>query len=200
MKKTNKKPLIALLALAVVGVVGGTFAYFTNEATFENKFQTSIYKTEATETFSAPTDWKPGDITPKTVVVTNKGDVPVAVRVSYTEKWVAADGTTELPLQDNGKDVAVINFANEADWTKSGNYYYYKNKAALAKDASTTSFIESVTYNSEIVPEMDCTTTTGTGTKTVTCQPAEGSYAGATYTLSIKVETLQQDAAATVWA
>lgn len=200
MKKMNKKPLIALLLLAVVGVVGGTFAYFTNEATFKNEFQTSTYQTEATETFTAPTNWKPGDTTPKTVVVTNKGDVPVAVRVSYTEKWVAADGTTELPLQSDGKDVAVINFANQADWTKTGNYYYYKDKAAVAKDASTSSFIESVTFNEEIVPEMTCTETTGTGTKTVSCAPAEGSYSGATYTLDIKVETIQQDAAATVWA
>lgn len=202
MKKMNKKPLIALLLLAVVGVVGGTFAYFTNEATFENVFKTSVYSTEVTETFNAPTDWKPGTTTPKTVVAKNTGSVPVAVRVSYTEKWVAADGTTELSLtDDDGNRAAVINFANTADWTKVGDYYYYKNKGELAPNATTSSFIESVTYNSAIVPEMNCVTSDDetAHTKTVTCAPTAGSYAGATYTLNVKVETLQADAAATVW-
>ena len=46
----SKKPLIALLVVAIVGIIGGTFAYFTSTDTFANVFQTSTYKTEVVET------------------------------------------------------------------------------------------------------------------------------------------------------
>ena len=39
-RKENKAPIIALLVIAIVGVVGGTFAYFTSTTEFENRFQT----------------------------------------------------------------------------------------------------------------------------------------------------------------
>ena len=47
----NKKPIIALGALAIVGLIAGTIAYFTSEATFDNVFTTAVYKTKSEETF-----------------------------------------------------------------------------------------------------------------------------------------------------
>ena len=38
----GKKPLIALVALLFVGVVGVTFAYFTETETFQNIFKTVL--------------------------------------------------------------------------------------------------------------------------------------------------------------
>ena len=50
----NKKPIIALGALAVVGLIAGTIAYFTSEVEFDNVFTTATYKTKSTEVFNSP--------------------------------------------------------------------------------------------------------------------------------------------------
>ena len=160
-KIKNKKSLVALLLVAVLGVVGVTIAYFTSTDTFENVFRTKPYTMQVVETFESPEDWTPGTTTSKTVVATNKGDVDAAVRVSYTESWV--DSTNNpLPLTDNATPTpnraAIINFASNytTKWTKSTeggkDYYYYKTK--LAKNASTTSLIESVTFNPKFKTDL----------------------------------------------
>lgn len=205
MNKRSKKPLIALVLLLLVGVVGGTLAYFTSDATFENIFKTSTYSIEFEENFESPDNWIPGTTTSKTVVATNTGNVDVAARVSYTETWVAADGT-ELPLtMENSSDrVAIINFVENSGWIAVGDYYYYNQ--ILAKDAKTTSFISGVTFNENVVIDStgenatsNCTTTTtDTGSKVV-CTSSNTGYAGATYTLTIKVETIQADAVEEAW-
>ena len=153
-KIKSKKSLVALLLVAVLGIVGVTIAYFTSTDTFENVFGTKPYSMEVVETFESPDDWTPGTTTNKTVIATNKGDVEAAVRVSYTESWVDANGDP-LSLTDSATPTpnraAIINFASDLStkWTKSTeggkDYYYYKTK--LAKNASTTSLIESVTFN-----------------------------------------------------
>jgi len=218
--KKNRKPLIALLLVAIVGLVGGTIAYFTDSTTFSNVFKTLTYGTTVTEEFVSPDDWTPGTETSKTVVAKNTGDVDVAVRVSYKETWTDADGKTntlsgDITVKDGNKTkterAAVINFDNTADWTYSDGYYYYKK--ALAKDETSSSFIKSVTFNPNVGgSEEDVTCTTKLydkdGNKTtdeskvakkeVSCVDATG-YAGATYTLDITVETIQYDAYQTEW-
>ena len=47
-QKKNRKPLIAIALALLVGLVGGTIAYFTSEATFSNQFKTKPYSTEIT--------------------------------------------------------------------------------------------------------------------------------------------------------
>ena len=200
----NKKSLIALIALAVVGVVGSTFAYFTTTQTFTNTFSTEVYKTVVSETFIPPTDWQPGDEVDKVVNVKNEGNVPVAVRVKLVQKWVNSLDT-ELPLQagaENSKfDVAVINFTNADDWTKNGDWYYYNT--ILDTNDTTKPLFESVTYNSlmtselaGIVCETDIDDTTHTTTQT--CTSGSG-YAGGKYTLEVTVQTVQADAALAEW-
>lgn len=195
-KETNKKnniPLFALLLLAIVGVVGVTIAYFTSTTSFENVFKTSPYSTEVTEEFTSPTNWIPGTTTPKTVFAKNTGDVPVAVRVSYEEEWISSNGTT-LPLVQGGKTAAIINLANTSDWTLDNGYYYYGKK--LTKGQSTTTFMESVTFNKDIVADVTCTP----NGNVTTCTSSGNGYDGATYTLTIKVETVQFDAYKTFWS
>ena len=154
MQKKNKKPLYVLVAIAVVLLIGGTFAYFTDTVEIANIFSTKPYSTEVTETFTSPTNWLPGTTTNKTVIAKNTGDVDVAVRVSYTESWVSANGN-QLSLKQGDKTAAIINF-NTNNWIKSGNYYYYTKK--LSKNESSTSFINSVTFNSDIVSDSNCVT------------------------------------------
>lgn len=222
-KKSNKS-LIALVLLAIIGVVGGTFAYFTSQATFANVFKTKPYSTELTEEFDAPTDWLPGQETSKKVYVTNKGDIDLAVRISYTEEWLGGDNTTKLPLvqtKEDGSEVtaAIINFPNTADWLERKEadgvtYYYYKD--AIPKDGQTSLFIDKVTFNKDVDIDYICTNhytysdgtssdgeepVAGKTVKTTTqkCNSTGQTYAGATYTLTIKIETVQFDQYKNYW-
>ena len=83
----NSKSIIILLIIAIVGVVGLTLAYFSNSSSVTNIFSTNEYGSTVTEEFVSPTNWTPGTVTDKTLVVTNSGSVNEAVRVSYEEKW-----------------------------------------------------------------------------------------------------------------
>ena len=192
--RRSKKPLLGLLVLLLVGIVGVTIAYFTGVIEFPNVFKTKPYSTKSVETFISPDNWLPGTTTDKKVVATNLGDVDVAVRVSYTESWKSNDGTT-LPLKQGTVTAAVINFDNTSSWTKSGNYYYYNKK--LSKNDSTNSFIKSVTFNKDVVSEPTCTTSADGLEKS--CLSSGKKYDNATYTLKIKVETVQFDAYKDAW-
>lgn len=208
----KRKLVIALVLVAVIGVVGGAFAFFQTSNEFKNVFSTSAYKTSVTEKFESPSNWTPGTETAKTVIAKNEGDVDVAVRVSYTESWLAGDGKTELALKQNSTDennVAIINFDNTSDWTKSHcgsdtetNYWIYKSD--LKNGQSTSSFIKSVTFNPDTVIDdetsMKCSDDTSVeGQITKTCQSTGKGYNGATYTLNIKVETVQADKKTEAW-
>ena len=189
-KKSNKKPIIAIVLIALIGVIGGTIAVFTSSATIPNVFKTLEYKTQYDEVFVSPEDWKPGVDTEKKVYVRNTGDIDVAVRISYTEKWVSKNNTV-LDLRKDGKDIAVIKYTNRDNWivdsTSGTTFYYYKTK--LAPGQSTTSFIDSVEFNDEVDFDIPCTTV---GT-TTTCTSNGAGYDGATYTLTLKIETVQFD-------
>ena len=192
----NNKALIALALVALIGIVGGTYAYFTSTSTLNNSFKTGTYATSVTEEFVSPTNWVPGTVTQKKVNVTNKGTVSIVARASYTESWTAADGTS-LSLTRNGDPIA--QFEIGSDWVQEGNYYYY-NKV-LGQNATSTDFLEDVTFNPEFEllegTDIHCETvgTVGQGTAEVKCSNLRSGYAGATYTLNITIETIQSDRA-----
>jgi len=206
-KKSSKKPLIAGILMVLIGIVGGTFAYFQSSDTFTNEFKTKPYKMQVTEVFESPENWTPGTVTNKTVIATNKGDVPAAVRVSYTESWKDSNNQT-LPLKDSSDNAAaIIHFADDLNtkWTQSTEggvkYYYYKTK--IGKDVSTSSLIQSVEFNPDVAisdnsadPSRCVTDDT---THTTTCTTTTTGYAGGTYTLEIKVETVQYDQYQAAW-
>ena len=210
MKIKNKRTLITLLVLVIVGVIGFTLAYFSDKINVNNIFKTKPYGTSITEVFESPDNWTPGTTTEKSVVATNTGQVDEAVRISYTEKWVAADGT-ELSgwVDENGKltshesedesdeRAALINFDNESDWTKVGDYYYYNYK--LAPTESTSSFIKSVTFNPIVQSSSDCPKTVTGGSQTITCTSTGKGYDEATYTLTFTIETVQYDQYKNAW-
>ena len=211
MNKRNKS-LIALLLVLCVGLVGLTIAYFSNSDTIENQFITKEYGSTYTEEFVSPDNWLPGDTTDKTVVVENTGEVDEAVRISYTESWtthnngtlngwIHPDGTksthtTETELSTD-ESVAILNLANTSDWTKVGDYYYYNYK--LAPGESTSSFLESVTFNSKTKLDDTCVTTIDGSTKTVTCNSSGDDYDNATYTLTFTIETVQYNKYSEAW-
>lgn len=192
--KKDLKPLIAIALILIGGVVGGTLAYFTTKTDFENVFKTKPYSAQVTEQFVSPENWTPGTTTPKTVVAKNTGDVDIAVRVSYDEKWVSKNGGT-LSLTQGSNRVSILNLTNQTDWIKQGDYYYYKKK--LSKNESTTSFLGSVTFNKNVTASTRCTKSADGLVEN--CVSTGDGYDGATYTLTIHVETVQFDAYQEVW-
>ena len=199
MEEKNRKPLIFILLLVFVGiVVGGTFAYYTSNDTFNNEFDAGKYKIETQEAFVSPDNWTPGTTTPKTFSVTNKGTVDAAVKVCFTQNWVDANNQP-LDLKDSHDNLAaVLNFASNSDkkWLEdcSNNgttkycFYYYKK---LEPNETTTNLLESVTYNGavDINTTRNCTTENGV----TTCTTNATGYAGAKYTLNVNIETVQYD-------
>jgi len=215
----NKKPIIALGALAVLGLIGGTIAYFTSEATFDNVFTTAVYKTKSTEVFNAPDNWLPGQTVAKTVTTLNEGTIPVAVRVSTSEKWTLENGTeitmphtfdmgttddaSDDVTYDSDRDLVTLNLANTDKWLASTNendkhLYYYKK---LAPNATTETFLDSVTLKADVETATNCTTTgeVGQGTVTKTCTTGIKGLGKATYTLTVTIETVQADQYQNAW-
>ena len=224
MEEKNRKPLVALLLVAVLGVVGVTIAYFSSTDVFTNVFSTKPYGVTVEEVFTSPTDWRPGTDTPKTINVTNTGQIPVAVRVKYVETWTTTrtnettqqEETVTLPLQfgevGSEESAAIIHFAdnytNSWNYSAADGYYYYKT--ALAAGATTADLITSVEFNPHVTGTVasdyengTCTTSTRTvngKTETVkTCATTISGYAGATYTLTITAETVQYDRYEEAW-
>ena len=161
----------------------------------------------------SPDNWLPGDTTVKTITATNTGNVDEAVRIFFTEGWTPAnsgstlngciheDGTksthtTQSELETDER-VAILNLANTSDWTKVGDYYYYNYK--LAPGDSTTSFLESVTFNSKTKLSDTCTETVNEGVKTITCNSSGDDYDNATYILTLTIETVQYNKYASLW-
>ena len=181
----KKRNILAVVLVALVGVIGITFAYFSTTSTFKNLFKTPPFNVTVYEIFESPDNWTPGMTTPKEVYATNNSDVNVGVRISYVEEWIAADGS-ELPLEQDGNRAAIINLANTSDWTEDEGYYYYNE--LLGPGETTSSFMESVTFNPEIVSTYTCTTNEEGHSE---CTSTGTGYDGATYTLTITIEMYQ---------
>jgi len=198
-EKKNKKKLLIVSGISLLTILGGTLAYFTTSTEIANFFKTALYQNKIVETFESPSDWTPGTTTDKSIVVTNTGSINMAVRASYTEKWVNGNGD-EISLTDEDGNVAsIINFNDS--WKKDADgYYYYGSKAnmtVLKPNETSTSFISGVTFNEKIKSTLTETITDGGQTITYTSS-GEG-YDNAKYTLTIKIDTIQYDQAINVW-
>ena len=198
MEKKNKKPIIFMLLLVAVSIiVGGTIAYYTSSDTFENEFDTGTYKIETQEAFVSPENWTPGTTTPKTVIATNKGTTPAAVRIKLTPSWKDANGGVLSLTDSHDNEAAIINFANNLNsrWTYSNGYYYYNYY--LDENESTSSLLNSVTFNPnvDITGTHNCESVNGVET----CVTEMNGYAGGTYELKIEVETCQYDKYQEIW-
>lgn len=170
MNKKKTTAVVALSALVVVGVIGGTYAYWNQTATIENPFDTGSYGTSLIEDFTPEENWQPGVEIDKEVYVENTGDQDVIVRVKLDESWTydgqteaykenaaeAADQTDDIGdvytvYQDNATDgltaadqsVVTKYFSDSTYWTdgEDGWYYYTVN---LASGAYTDSWLTSV--------------------------------------------------------
>lgn len=199
MKNKKKKGLLILLGVSVVVGIGATLAYFTTSDSITNNFETALYQHKIVETFESPSDWTPGTTTEKTISVTNEGSIPMVLRASYTEKWINGNGEEISLVDENDNRAALINFNDS--WTKnSDGYYYYgskENLTKLNKDETSSSFINSVTFNENISAKL--VKKVSANGKTITYTSSGEGYDNATYILTITIDTIQYDQAENVW-
>lgn len=197
--KNKKMKLLIVGGISLFTVLGGTLAYFTTSSTIKNVFNTAKYETQIVEDFVSPEDWTPGTTTSKTIKVTNNGSIDMALRASYEEKWVNANGE-ELSLTDADNNVAsIINF-NDSWKLDDDGYYYYGSKDSLTKltpNNTSTSFISGVTFNEKIKASLN--TTVSQDGQTITFTSTGNGYDNATYTLTVRIDTIQYDQAHNVW-
>lgn len=212
----NKKTLIALLLVVIVGFIGLTIAYFTGTFKFTNQYRTKWFKTTVTEDFESPKNWTPGTTTDKKVYAVNEGNMDVAVRVSYREKWTPKKEGAILGLYQrqvvDGEDVKIraaeIIFADdlETKWIKKTEngveYYYYKIK--VPSGSKSSSFIKAVRFNPLIEASLSCSETdviSDNEKKGVVgeCKSTGTGYDGATYSLTVTVESAQYEYYKEIW-
>lgn len=199
MKKPNSKKIIILAVFMILGVISSVYALFKTNSSVENKFKSGLYQNEITDIFTPPSTWIPGQTVSKTTTLKNTGNVPMAVRASFTENWVSANGT-KLGLQDSeGNVVALVTYGS--GWTQDDDgYWYYGTKSSPTKlepNKITTSFINGVKYNENVGLSLKETLSSD---KTKFSFTSSGTgFDNATYTLTIKLETVQYDQAKSIW-
>ena len=198
-KNNNKKKLLIVSGFSLLTILGGTLAYFSTTSDIENVFKSGKYQNEIVERFESPTSWTPGTTTEKIVQVTNKGNVDMAVRASFTESWTNASGE-ELPLKDEDNNTAAIIHFNEG-WEKAEDgYYYYGSKTNLTKleqGDTSTSFISGITFNENIKASLH--EEISNDGQTITYTSDGNGYDDATYKLTIKIDTIQYEQANNIW-
>ena len=189
MKK--KKSLIAIIAVLLIAVVGVTFAYFNSSAIFENQFNLGNYNIVTQEVFTSPSNWSPGDTTPKTITATNNGTINASVRVKIEEAWTDSNGDE---ISNIPNDAVTINFKNPSRWVYNSTDGYYYYSYYLKPGEATSTLTDSVTLNSNL-NNSSCVEENGSKTCTSNVQ----GLAGATYTLTFTIETVQYDKYQEVW-
>ena len=208
----NKKTILILILVLTIGLIGITVVYFANSTSIDNLFSTNPYGSTVTETFVSPDNWLPGDITEKTIIATNSGSVDQAVRIKVNEKWLDSnnnelngwihpDGTKSNHTTSDelltDERVVIINYDNNSDWTKVGDYCYYNYK--LSPNEETSSLIKSVTFNPKTKLDDTCASSVSNGKKKVTCNSSGSDYDNATYTLIFTIETVQFNKYTSAW-
>lgn len=143
-KKVSKgMKLLVVAAVCTTALSGGaktfksTSSFFLDGDTKTNEFHPGDNNSTVTETFTPPTDIKPGGTYTKTVQVANGSSV-----TAYARAFV------EFSNSDMG-DYATIDF-NTTDWTtkQADGYYYYKTP--LKNGESTKPLFTKVTLKSWI--------------------------------------------------
>lgn len=154
MKKIkNKKSLLAIVAAMFIVVIGVTYAVFNSVSTRENEFSVGNYSFITMESFESPTDWLPGETIDKTIYGMNNGDIPVAFRIKYEERWEDASGE---PISNVPQNTVTINFINTAHWIYNNDDGYYYHKYYIGASESSCSIISGVTLNEDLMGSASC--------------------------------------------
>ena len=124
-----KMNIVFIFLLLLLGVVGVTYAYFTETESFENDFVIADFNVVIEENFEQGFDveWDTIYIS-KEVFITNKKNTPAIVRVSYNQNVLG-----EVDIGENVENKYLISneyIINcfEYDWTEEfDNYFRYQD-------------------------------------------------------------------------
>lgn len=144
MKKNKKKKLVAAACLALLAAAAGTFAWINSQDQRINRVKSAAIKDGSV---SVEENWNPKPIVPgtdatKEVAVTNSGNTPVFVRVSYeevlkhlTEKGAVTNRSTGWKVSEKPAltDDVPVEYDGEK-YTDSGSGYV--DVTAKVKDGS----------------------------------------------------------------
>ena len=184
MKKIkNKKSLLAIVAAMFIVAIGVTYAVFNSVSSKENEFNLGNYSFITMESFESPTDWLPGETIDKTIYGMNNGDIPVAFRIKYEERWEDASGD---PIANVPNNAVTINFINRAHWEYNSDDGYYYHKYFIAASDSSCTLISGVTLNEDLMGSASCEMVGDT----YTCTSDFDGLSGAKYILTFTKEAV----------
>lgn len=144
----KKSLLVGMLvfSLAALLVVGGTMAWFTDNAKVTNLFTAGTVEIQVNEyDFEDIVDWNPGDTTDKDVSVISNGSKQTYVRVALTPVWY--DGEEVADGVDAENVELILAEGWEDNWVESEGWYYYKE--ILDKDDETELLLDEVYLKGE---------------------------------------------------
>lgn len=148
LKSIKKKPLIFILALLVLGTVGGTFAYYYSEIAISNEFKTLTYNVQIEEEFNKTWGTKKVSFVNKEATNT-----PVVLRINYNESWRKEVNGTKLSLDNNvnGENAVTKNWttAFTNDFIEGDDGWYYYKKTLNAK--KSVQVLESIALNEDLI-------------------------------------------------
>lgn len=151
MKNKKVKSLLFILALLIIGIIGGTVAYFTTANHVVNEFQGLTYDVDIVEESN-------GTWGTKKVSIVNKDKTPVVVRVAYNELWSKED--SEYGFLTLSNTINGFNVVNKS-WTKTweedfvlgpDGWYYYKHILDANKSID---LITSIQLNHSLVSDRE---------------------------------------------
>lgn len=195
----NKKKILLVGGVSLVTILYASLAYFETSANVRGDIKSGLYQNEIVKEFKSSDNWVPGDVEKTKFLVTNTGNVDMAVRAFVEESWVSSDGTV-LPINnENNESVAKLTFGE--GWSKADDgFYYYGDKTnltSLSKGNSTTNLIQQVQFNPDTKASL---ISEESSDKNVIKFSSTGKgYDNATYTLTVRLDTVQYDAASKIW-
>ena len=111
----DKRILKAAIAVALLIVVGGTFAWFTSKDEVTNRLTASQnYGVSITETFEPDDNWIPGQDINKDVSVVNTGDIDAFVKVSLANSLnLTIRDVTETAPDDESASAEYVTLSDD---------------------------------------------------------------------------------------
>lgn len=151
MKKTRKikiRSLFFLLGFLVLISVGGTIAYYYQNVTLPNEFQTLVYNVTIDEEYYD--DWGT-----KKVYINNSdsSNTPVVLRINYNEIWNYKGYGADVKLSNTINGTNVV----DKDWTSTftndfidgqDGWFYYKK---LLSPNETIQILDSISLNTTLI-------------------------------------------------
>lgn len=138
----QKKVLAASILLAVIIVIGATFAWFTSKDEVTNKLTASNnYGVSITETFTPPDNWAQGQSIDKKVGAVNTGNVDAFVRLNLTNSIDVTLLDANGSAYDSANTTSFVELsANEVTSLQAGGILVWEGDKAPDSQKKGTSY------------------------------------------------------------